>query len=195
MLFRSDMPAANAKLLTENKKISAFTEEVISELKTWLASLENLEGSEEEVWQKNRKKISKLVAGWITSELFKLINEQGAEWDDLKITSADFAKFLTLIYHNKINSSSAQKILAEMFKTGGDPEQIMQDKNLGQLEDESELETIINQIIAANPEQVKEYQAGNEAILQYLIGLVMKETKGKANPASAGKMLKNKLKS
>jgi len=189
-----EMSAADAKLLTETKEISGFVEHAISELKAWLNSLEETEGTEQEIWQKNRKKLTKLVCSWITSELFKLINESGVAWTDLKITPENFAEFITLIYQNKINSSAAQKILAEMFTTGQDPSQIMQEKNLGQMEDESELDSIVDQVIKENPSQVEEYKNGKEAVIQFLIGQVMKETRGKANPQKVAKMFKNKLK-
>lgn len=189
-----EMSKDDAKILTENKLIGAYTEQAIAELRTWLISLSETDGTEEEIWHQNRKKLTKLVSGWTTSELFKLIKETKKAWADLQITSENFAEFITLIYQNKINSSAAQAILAEMFKTGRDPSQIMEEKNLGQIDDESELESIIDAVIEANPKQVEQFKAGKEAVLQFLVGQVMKETKGKANPKQAGDLLKKKLK-
>ena len=102
--------------------------------------------------------------------------------------------FITLIYMSRVNSSAAQIILAEMFKTGADPTHVMDDKDLGQMEAGEELDKVIDLIIEDNPDQVAEFKAGKDPIIKYLIGLGMKATKGKGNPADLEKMFRDKLK-
>jgi len=83
--------------------------------------------------------------------------------------------------------------LQEMFLTGGDPSQIMAEKDLGQLGDVGQLAEVINKIIKNNPDQVNEYRAGKTTLIKYFIGLAMKETKGKADPQKLEEIFKDKL--
>jgi len=183
-----------AKILTENKHLVNFFEEVISELKAWLISLEEIEGTEEEIWKKNKKKLVSKVASWIISRLLKLLNEARTEVNESKITPENFAELITLIYQNKINQNTAQVILGEMFKSGKDPSNIMEEKDLGQLDKSKDLEKIVENVVNNNPEIVKQYIAGKTTVLQYLIGQVMKETKGRADPKVVRELLIYKLK-
>jgi aspartyl-tRNA(Asn)/glutamyl-tRNA(Gln) amidotransferase subunit B len=184
----------DAQTLINDKYLSFFAEQTISELKAWLISLETVEGSEQEIWDKNKKKLIKLVSGWLLSKLTPILLEKNISTEKLPITPENFAEFITLIYDNKINSSAAQEILQVMIEEGKDPSDIMEEKNLGQLSDEGEMEEIVQKIIDANLPQVEQYKAGKETLLQFFIGQVMKETKGKANPQVVGKILKFKLK-
>jgi aspartyl-tRNA(Asn)/glutamyl-tRNA(Gln) amidotransferase subunit B len=184
----------DAKILTDNKHLADFFEQVISELKAWLVSLEEIEGTEEEVWKKHKDKLVKKVANWIISRLLKLLNDKRIEIKESKITPENFAELITLIYQNKVNQNKAQVILEEMFNTGQDPSDIMAEKDLGQLSQSKDLERIINSVINNNPEIIKQYQAGKKTVLQYLIGQVMKETKGRADPKAVREMLAYKIK-
>ena len=111
----------------------------------------------------------------------------------LKITPENFAEFITLIYQNKISGPTALKILEEMMAAGGDPSQIMETKNLGQISDADELEKIIDMLLAEHPDEAAEYKKGKVALLQFFIGQVMKKTQGKANPKIAEEIIKKKL--
>ncbi len=190
--YRFDLE--DAKIMVHDKKLAAYAEQVISELIGWLHSLPETEGTEEEIWQKEGKKLAKMVGNWLINRLFKHLNEQKIPIDQCKITPENFAELMTIIYKNKVNNLIAQRILEEMFATGNDPSDIMAEKNLGQMEDEAELEKIIAQIIKANPKAVADYRAGKENSFKFLIGQAMRETKGKANPQIINDVLKNKLK-
>jgi aspartyl-tRNA(Asn)/glutamyl-tRNA(Gln) amidotransferase subunit B len=84
-------------------------------------------------------------------------------------------------------------MLVEMFKTGGDPSNILDEKGLEQVSDESEIEKIIDEVIKNNPKSVEDYKSGKEVALKFLVGQTMKESKGKANPQVVGEILKKKL--
>ncbi|MFA6533833.1 MAG: Asp-tRNA(Asn)/Glu-tRNA(Gln) amidotransferase subunit GatB [Patescibacteria group bacterium] len=183
----------DARLLTADQTLASFVEETISELREWLSTVEGAEGTAEEIWEKSQKKLMRLLGGWLTSELFKLINQSNIAVADLKITPENFAEFITLVYQNKVNSTAAQKILKIMFERGSDPSQIMTEEDLSQMDNEVAIGEIVNQIIKNNPEQVTAYQNGKVTLLQYFIGLVMRETKGKVNPETAKKLLEEKL--
>ena len=158
-----------------------------------MLSLETVEGTEQEIWDNNKSKLTRLVGGWLTSELFKLMNQENITAPELKITPENFAEFITLIYQKKINSSAAQKVLKIMFTTGGDPSHIIEENDLTQNDNADELAVVIDRIIQNNPEQVAQYKNGKASVFQYFVGMVMRETKGKANPETAQKLLKEKL--
>ncbi|MBU1131620.1 Asp-tRNA(Asn)/Glu-tRNA(Gln) amidotransferase subunit GatB [Patescibacteria group bacterium] len=193
--FKSEykVSAADAKVLMEDKDVSDYFEQVMSEARAWLESLDESIGTSDEVWELNKQRLTKLVTGWLLSELFKLMNEADVTINEVKITPENFAEFIAIVYQRKINSSSAQVLLKEMFQTGGDPSQIMEEQDLSQVGDEGQLSDIIDKIIKDNPEQVKEYQAGKTPLIKFFIGQAMKETKGKANPQILEKMFRRKL--
>lgn len=166
-----------AETIIADKDTAHWFEMVISELREWTASLG-------QSWENQEVKLAKMTANWLTSELFKLLNETKTKIKDIKITAENFAELVSLIYQEKINSSSGQKILKIIFETGGDPSNVMKELDLGQDNSEAlgNLEEAVRGVIANNQEQFEEYKNGKEAILQYLIGQVMAATKGKYNP-------------
>lgn len=184
----------DANILINDAGLSQYAEQVISELKSWLDSLPEIEGTADEIWKNNSKKLIKLLSGWLVNRLNKLMFDNNAAFEELKITAENFAEFITLFYQNKLNNNTGEQVLGAMFKTGIDPSHAIKEMDLGQIEDKGELESIIDKVIAKNPEQVKEYQAGKEPVLQFLIGMVMRESKGKADAQKVGEMLKKKLK-
>jgi aspartyl-tRNA(Asn)/glutamyl-tRNA(Gln) amidotransferase subunit B len=172
----------DAKILVEDERVANYFEQVMTEARNWLESLDEALGTSEEIWELNKQRLTKLVTGWLFSELFKLMNESGQSIDEIKITPENFAEFITIVYQKKINSSAAQVLLREMFETGKDPSQIMEEKDLRQIKNADELELVIQKIIKANPKQVEQYKKGKIALMKFFIGLGMKETKGKADP-------------
>ncbi len=183
----------NAFLIVLDKNLSNFAEQAISELKAWLLSLEGMEGAEDEIWENNKEKLVKLLSGWLINKLPPLMQSSKQNWENIKITPENFAEFITLAYQNKISSAIGQELLKEMVLTGKDPSNIMEEQNLSQISAGGEMDEIVEKVIKNNPEQVEQFRAGKEAVLQYLIGQVMKESKGKANPQTAGEMLREKL--
>ncbi|MFW0837653.1 MAG: Asp-tRNA(Asn)/Glu-tRNA(Gln) amidotransferase subunit GatB [Candidatus Komeilibacteria bacterium] len=186
------LPTSDINLLVDDKAVADYFEHVVSELRDWLTT--EIEGDSETIWQDNRKKIVKLAFNWISSELFKLLKINKQAITDISITPENMAEFITLVYQNKVNSSAAQTILAEMYKSGADPTHVMEDKDLGQMEAGEELDKVLDLIVAENSEQAEEYRQGKESLLQFFIGLGMKATKGKANPQDLAKIFKDKLK-
>lgn len=183
-----------AKILVEDKKWANYAENVISELQSWLISLQEVEGTEDEIWEKHKHQLTRLVAGWLVNKLGGLMADNKIDIRRLKITPENFAEFITMIYQNKISGPAAMKILEEMLLTGGDPSQIMESKNLGQISDTGQLEKIIETIIAEHPDESAECRQGKTALLQFFIGQTMKKTQGKANPKIAEEIIKKKLK-
>ncbi len=176
----------DAELLVADKDLADWTEQVMSELRAWInVSHKN--------WEEYKNKLAKLTANWIISELFKHLKSSQKTIKDIKITAENMAELIKIIFQNEVNSTSAQIVLSEMFKTGADPSDIIKEKNLRQTTNQDEIIEIIKKIISNNPEQVKKYKNGKENLLQFFIGQVMKETKGKANPQITARLLKDQL--
>jgi aspartyl-tRNA(Asn)/glutamyl-tRNA(Gln) amidotransferase subunit B len=176
----------NAEILVSDRDLAAWTEDVISELAAWVEA----NGDEE---ARQEKKLSRYAANWITGELLKHLNADSKKITELKITAENFAELMCLIYQDKINSSAGQKILEKMYWEGGDPNQIMQDLGLEQMDSSEELTAVVKTIVDANPTQVAQYRAGKTNVFQFFIGQAMAATKGKANPKIVKEILEKLL--
>jgi aspartyl-tRNA(Asn)/glutamyl-tRNA(Gln) amidotransferase subunit B len=174
-----------ADILIDDKNLADWVEMSLSELREWLSS-------SGESWKNQRIKTSKLLADWLTSELFKFLKRDKIDVKDIKISPENFAQLILLLHQEKINSSSAQKVLEIMYNTGGDPAVIMRDNNLEQSQGDGEdLKEIISEIIKKYPDQFSEYQSGKEALLQFFIGKIMAETGGRFNPQKIIEIIKS----
>jgi len=175
---------ADILVLTAQNDLAEYFEDVVSEIKEKIKSHE-IESSEE--------KTIKLAVNYIISELRKHLIENNHNVRDLKISAENYAEFVGIVADGKINSSAAQTVLKEMYHTGDNPSQIIEEKNLGQMQDSSEIETVVESVIESNAKSVEDYKAGKQNALQFLVGQIMKETQGKANPAIVMELLKKKL--
>lgn len=186
---------ADSKILTDDKAWADFTENTMSEIVDWLYSLPDVKGESDEIKEGKKQKIARLTGGWLTSKLMGMLNERNIEIQDIPFSSENFAELIALIYANRVNSTNAQKILVEMIesKTNMDPTHIMEERGYGQISDEGALAGIVEDVIKTNPTQVEQYKQGKEAVLKFLIGMVMKATEGSADPQVVEKVLKEKL--
>ncbi|MDP6571801.1 MAG: Asp-tRNA(Asn)/Glu-tRNA(Gln) amidotransferase subunit GatB, partial [Patescibacteria group bacterium] len=146
--------AIDAKTFSSDAELAEYTEQVISELKNWLTSVDP-DATSEEIWEKNKKKLSKLVSSWILTKLLGLVNKANLSISEISITAENMAELITMMYESKVNSTNAQAILDEMFKSGTDPSNILEEKDLGAMKDDGELESIIEKIIKDSPKQVE----------------------------------------
>lgn len=178
----------NAKILINNKDLSNYFEQVSSELENWM------EDEGHEFKDEDKIKLYRLAANYLLTEIQKHLFENGYSVEDIKITPENFAELIKIVYEGEINSSAAQIVLAEMFKTGADPSHIIEEKNLAQSSDEGELSEIVEEVITENEQSVNDYKNGKENALQFLMGQVMSATKGRANPQVVIEILKEKLK-
>lgn len=175
-----------AEVLTTDKALADWTENVLSELDAWIEA----NGDEEE---RQEKRLAKTAGNWITSELLKHLNSDNKKIGDLKLTAENFAELVSLVYQDKINSSAGQRILEEMYQNGGDPTDIMKLMGLEQLDNTEELTEAVKTIIARNPSQANDYRQGKTTLLQFFIGQTMAATKGKANPKIVKELLEKLL--
>jgi aspartyl-tRNA(Asn)/glutamyl-tRNA(Gln) amidotransferase subunit B len=158
-----------------------YAEKVISELLAWLEAGDEVEGTAAEIRDKYQSKITKLVSSWMINNLLQFMNQKQESVTQIKITPENFAEFLTLIFNRRVNSSAAQIILENMYATGKDPSELLDELDLRQT-DGDDVSVWVNEVIVENPAQVEQYKQGKIAVLKYLIGAVMKKSKGKADP-------------
>ena len=135
----------------------------------------------------------KSVANWLMGDFSRMLKEKEIEITDSKISPENLAKLINLINKKTISSAIAKKVFIEMFETGKDAENILKDQGLIQITDENAIEKIVEDVIAKNPQSVEDYKAGKDKAIGFLVGQVMKQTHGKANPQVVNKLLKDKL--
>jgi len=183
---------ADAKTLCDEKDLADYAEQVMSELQEWFASAPGADGKKPD-WDAHRAELAKLAGGWLLSKLGGVLTELKLGPRDHKVTPENFAELLTLIHGRKVTGQNALLVLQEMAVTGGDPSMIIEEKNLGQVEDRGELELVVQNVIGANPNVVTDWRAGKANAIQFLIGQMMKATRGKASPQTAREMLEKEL--
>lgn len=165
------LPEYDANLISTSREMADFFEAAVNEY-----------GGE-----------AKAVSNWLMVEMMRLMNQEKVEIAAVKITPSSLAKMLKLLDAGTISSKIAKTVFEEMFMTGNDPEAIVKEKGLVQISDSAELEAIARKVIEANPGPVADYLGGKAAALGFLVGQMMKETKGKANPGMVNELLKKEL--
>jgi len=165
------LPEYDAEVLSSDKDLALYFENVIK------------------IFPSNPKAVS----NWILNELLGKLNEKGLDITQSPVKEKDIAEILELIQNGTISGKIAKDIFNEMFETGKSPKQIVEEKGLKQISDEGEIRKIIEEVLSKYPVEVEKYKNGNEKLFGFFVGQVMKETKGKANPAIVNKILKDLL--
>ncbi len=161
----------DAFVLVEDKKLADYFEECVRE-----------------------KANPKLVSNWIQSELLALLNAKKISIEDSPVKPRELAGLIRLIENNTISGKIAKDVLPEMFESRKSAEAIVKEKGLVQVTDTKLIETIAEKIIAAHPKSAEDFHAGKKQALGFLVGQIMKETQGKANPKLVNEILEKKLK-
>lgn len=138
-------------------------------------------------------KMPKEACNLIMGELMRLMSETATEAEAVKINSRDMATLIELIAEGKINRTTGKEVFEAMFKEGAEPENYVKEHGLMMLNDDSLVSDTIDKILADNPKSVEDYSNGKEKAFGFLVGQTMKALKGKANPQSVNKILKEKL--
>jgi aspartyl-tRNA(Asn)/glutamyl-tRNA(Gln) amidotransferase subunit B len=133
------------------------------------------------------------TANWIRSELLRELEVAGLSAADSRVSPQELGALVRLIDEDKISGKQGKEVLVEMFKTGKPAHAIVEEQGLVQVSDTGEIDTLIDNVIAANPDQVANYRAGKEALLGFFVGQVIKASKGKANPKVVNERLRAKL--
>lgn len=185
-----ELPDEKRGRLMKELGLSAYDADVIT------AEKEVSEYNDQAVAAGKRRGIEpKSIVNWVTGELFRLMNDTGTDIRAVKIAPAHIAELVELIQRGAISTTIAKQVFEEMFASGRTPSELVKEKGLAQISDTAALMPVIDRVIADNPKPVKEYLGGKEGILKFLVGQVMKATKGQANPTLAAELLTRKLSS
>lgn len=170
----------DTEAFVQNKDLGEYFEKVVSELDPRLN-------------QEELSKLIKLAANYLITDLQGLLQGGSVARQDFKITPENFAEFVTLIHKGQISSKTAKQVLLDMFKTGADPSHIIEEKNLTQITDTSQIEKVVKRVLEQNPRAVEDFKKGKETSLQFLVGKTMALTQGKASPEAVNKALRKEL--
>jgi aspartyl-tRNA(Asn)/glutamyl-tRNA(Gln) amidotransferase subunit B len=140
----------------------------------------------------------KAIGNWIVGDLFRVLKERRLDEQlqivNWPISSARLAELVSLIDEGKISGRIAKSVFAQMLDSDDSPRSIFSEKCLEQVSDANSIEAIIDQVLASNLSQVQQYANGNEKVFGYLVGQIMKASRGKANPQKVNEILREKLK-
>lgn len=164
------LPAYDADVITSSKSMAEYFEEILKHFKD-----------------------AKAISNWVMGEFSRLLNANNLEISESKISPESFAKMLELLEKGTISSKIAKTVFEEMFATGKEPAVIVEEKGLVQISDEGAIAAIVAEVISNNPQSVEDYKAGKVQAIGFLVGQVMKASKGKANPGVVNKLLKEQL--
>ncbi|CAI3393447.1 Asp-tRNA(Asn)/Glu-tRNA(Gln) amidotransferase subunit GatB [Enterococcus cecorum] len=165
-----ELPEYDAMVLTQTKEMSDFFD----------ATIEN--GAD-----------AKLASNWLMGEVSAYLNSEKLELNQSKLTPESLASMIQLIVDGTISSKIAKKVFQELMKNGGDPKVIVKEKGLIQLSDPAQLLPIINEVLDNNAQSIEDFKNGKDRAVGFLVGQIMKATKGQANPGVVNQLLKQEL--
>jgi aspartyl-tRNA(Asn)/glutamyl-tRNA(Gln) amidotransferase subunit B len=164
------LPEYDAAILTGDKALADFFEQTVGQ------------GAD-----------AKAASNWIMGSLLRMLKERDLEVAQAAVTPEHLARMIALIADGTISGKIAKGVFDEMFESGAAPDDIVREKGLTQISDTGELGAAVEEIIAANPDVVQSYLGGKEKSLGFLVGQVMKKTRGRANPQLVNEMLRERL--
>lgn len=167
-----DLPEYDAMVLTQTKEMSDFFDAAVNE------------GAD-----------PKLASNWLMGEVSAYMNKEEVELADMGLTPVNLAQMIKLIDKGTISSKIAKQLFQILAKEGGDADKIVEEKGMAQLSDPSQLQPIIDVVIAANQQSVEDFKAGKDRAKGFLVGQIMQKTRGKANPQMVNQLLDATLKS
>ena len=136
---------------------------------------------------------AKKVANWLMGDFFAMLNEKHLELAESPVSAENLGNLVELVSQNVINGKTAKDVFAIMAETGENPEKIVEERGLKQVTDTGAIEKVIDEVLAASPDNVAAYRGGKTALMGWFVGQVMKASGGKANPGMVNQLLKQKL--
>ena len=133
------------------------------------------------------------AATWVTTRLFGILAESGRSFEVQHVSAENFAELMTMLAERHVNLTTAQVVLKQMVVTGKDPHEIVEAGDLTQVTDAAAIVGIVDRVLSENAEIIADVKAGKVAKAQFLVGQVMKLSKGKADPTLVRELLANKL--
>jgi aspartyl-tRNA(Asn)/glutamyl-tRNA(Gln) amidotransferase subunit B len=185
---KADLPE-----LPEQKKIRFIKEIGLSEYDAEILTSQKSLADYFEALITNHKENPKLCVNWIIGELLYYLNKEQIEINQSPISAQDLSILIARIVDQTISGKIAKDVFKEMWLNKGSADEIIAIKGLKQITNENEINNIVDEIIANNPSQFDQLKSGNEKIIGFFVGQVMKATKGKANPKKVNQILREKL--
>jgi aspartyl-tRNA(Asn)/glutamyl-tRNA(Gln) amidotransferase subunit B len=164
------LSADDADILTADRYLSEFFENTVSE------------GA-----------APKTAANWVLGDVLRMLNESGISSRDIPVKPSRLCRLISLVEEGKISNTAGKEVFREMFAGGGTPDEIVERKGLAQISSEDALLELVRKVIDENPKSVTDYRSGKTKAMGYLVGQVMKESKGRANPAMVNELLLKEL--
>ena len=159
----------DAKILTSTKQLSNYFDDVAKNFNDY-----------------------NMVSNWIMTEVLRRVDDLENGFS-LPFEEEDFIELLTLIKSGKINNNAGKKVLREMFETSKKPMEIIEEKGLIQVSDDSQIEIWVDEVLGENPQSIEDIKNGKDRAFGFLVGQVMKKSKGKANPGVVNEILKSRV--
>ncbi len=138
-------------------------------------------------------KLAKSASNWMLGELTRLMKETDTEIDDIRVRPGQLVELIDMTEEGKLSSNLAKDVFVRMYETGRGPAEIAEEAGLVQMSDVDQVASAVDAAIAGNPQAVADYMEGKNKAIGFLVGQVMKETRGKANPRMASSLVKEKL--
>lgn len=135
----------------------------------------------------------KEVANWIIGDLASIAREENKSYDEIEIDCEKFGKIIKMVENKVINRTIGKKVLQLLFRDNIDPESYVRENKLGMITDAGYLENVIKEVLAENEKSVLEYKAGNQKVISFFVGRIMRKTQGKADPGSVNSILRREL--
>ena len=135
----------------------------------------------------------KILWNYLMGDLSAFLNKDMKSIGDFKFTEGDLKDFCNLVSEGKINSKQAKQVIGKMYLEGTNPNKIVNDLGLEQVSDTQAIEKIVDEVLSANAQSVTDFKAGHDRALGYIVGQVMKASRGKANPSIAKKIILKKI--
>lgn len=180
-----ELPETRKKRLMENCGLPGYDAEVITASKAMADYFDDVVKAGAD---------AKATANWLMGDMLKMLNNTGVSIETSPISAEKFAGLLALIANGTISGKIAKTVFEQMWQSGKDAQTIVKEQGMVQISDEGEIIAIVDAVIAASPQSIADYKAGKEKALGFLVGQIMKQTKGRANPELVNKLLRDRIK-
>ena len=183
-----ELPDAKRSRLQEQYGLSEYDARILAETRARADFYEQTVALQPE-----RAQRAKAAANWMNGDLARLLNAANLEIQESRITPDGLSQLLDLQEDGTISGTTAKGVLEEMFRSGRPPAEIVKEQGLAQMTSGGEVAATVEKVIAANPKPVEDYRRGKQEAIKFLVGQVMRETKGRARPDAVTEILKEKL--
>jgi aspartyl-tRNA(Asn)/glutamyl-tRNA(Gln) amidotransferase subunit B len=185
-----ELPEARRRRFMEDFGLSFYDADLLTVSRAQADFFEECMGAST---SKDRQGRAKALANWILGDLAHLLHEVGLEIEESPITPRNLNQLEDLVEGGTISLKMAREVLPRVFESGAAPAEVVQALGLVQISDRDELSATVARVVSSAPQAVADYKAGKAQAITYLVGQVMKETKGRANPALVNSLLKEQL--